>query len=410
MRFFTGLHQPSDTRHFEAAFISVNRLRPRKAALEVRDWIMDSGAYTEISRHGRWRSSVAEYAAEIQRWQGNGRLLAAVAQDWPCDPDSLEASGLDVAEHQRLTIERYDELLAADPGAYVMPVLQGWAPADYLEHLRAYGERLAARAWVCVGSLVGRSRDPRAVAAVLHPLKQLRPDLQLHGLGLKKESLAHPLVRGLLASADSMSWSLHARRNGRSGNDWREARDWAGAIDRAPVQHLLDLLPASGGEAAVDGALVADAAAVVAEGARRLVDVVDVAVEGAAGEVEALEVVAGQHRVDVAVPVDALAHRLRRQLLEADRAGLAHLLLVRRDDVVQLEQSVLGRQDQDARRPVAVGGVLGRALLGGLQRVLEHCARVQVACLAGLGRLLGAARDDVGDQLAHFVPQSLVRL
>ncbi len=49
MRFFTGLHQPSDAPHFDAAFISVNRLRPRRAPLRARDWIMDSGAFTEIS-------------------------------------------------------------------------------------------------------------------------------------------------------------------------------------------------------------------------------------------------------------------------------------------------------------------------------------------------------------------------
>jgi hypothetical protein len=55
MRFFTGLHQPSDARHFDAAFISVNRLRTRKAPMQVRDWIMDSGAFTEISSHGHYR-------------------------------------------------------------------------------------------------------------------------------------------------------------------------------------------------------------------------------------------------------------------------------------------------------------------------------------------------------------------
>ena len=43
MRFFTGLHQPSDARHFDAAFVSVNRLRKRKCPFAVGDWIMDSG-------------------------------------------------------------------------------------------------------------------------------------------------------------------------------------------------------------------------------------------------------------------------------------------------------------------------------------------------------------------------------
>ena len=81
MRFFTGLRQPSDAQHFDAAFVSVNRLRNRKSQFASKDWIMDSGAFTEVSTHGRYRSSVREYADEIVRWSGNGNLLAAVAQD-----------------------------------------------------------------------------------------------------------------------------------------------------------------------------------------------------------------------------------------------------------------------------------------------------------------------------------------
>jgi hypothetical protein len=76
VRFFIGLHQPSDARNFQAVFISVIRLRSRKARFDVGDWIMDSGAFTEISRHGRYRHDVEHYAAEIRRWAANGRLLA----------------------------------------------------------------------------------------------------------------------------------------------------------------------------------------------------------------------------------------------------------------------------------------------------------------------------------------------
>lgn len=244
MRFFTGLHQPSDARHFDAAFISVNRLRSRKAPLQVGDWIMDSGAFTEISTHGHYRHGVTEYAAEIRRWatNGSGMLLAAVAQDWMCEPWIVAKTGLSVGEHQRLTIERYDALLDKDTaGVYILPVLQGFAPADYVQHLRAYGDRLAPGMWVGVGSVCKRNGDPRAVAAVLHAIKTERPDLRLHGFGLKTTALGDPLVRSLLHTADSMAWSFHARKNGRNANDWREAVRWASQITSRPVQHLLDL-------------------------------------------------------------------------------------------------------------------------------------------------------------------------
>lgn len=242
MRFFTGLHQPSDARHFDAAFVSVNRLRTRKAPMQVRDWIMDSGAFTEVSTHGAYRHGVAEYAAQIRRWKANGNLLAAVAQDWMCEPFIVRKTGLSVPEHQRLTIERYDALLAEDTGVYILPVLQGFAPDDYAKHLEAYGARLALGQWVGVGSVCKRNGDPRQVAAVLLAIKERRPDLRLHGFGLKTTALANPLVRSLLHSADSMAWSYNARRNGRNGNDWREAQRWAGAIAARPVQHVLDLM------------------------------------------------------------------------------------------------------------------------------------------------------------------------
>lgn len=244
MRFFTGLHQPSDARHFDGAFVSVNRLRTRKSAMNVGDWIMDSGAFTEISRHGGYRHDVSSYAAEIRRWatNGSGRLLAAAAQDFMCEPFIVQITGLSVAEHQRMTIERYDALRAEDTGGvYILPVLQGFEPADYLRHVEAYGDRLAPGAWVGVGSVCKRNGSPDQVAAVLMAIKGARPDLLLHGFGLKTTALAHPFVRSMLHSADSMAWSFAARKQGRNANDWREAVRWTDAIESRPVQHMLNL-------------------------------------------------------------------------------------------------------------------------------------------------------------------------
>lgn len=247
MRFFTGLHQPSDARHFGAAFVSVNRLRDRKGPFAVGDWILDSGAFTEISTHGRYRSSVAEYAEEIRRIvrrQVTGQLLAAVAQDWMCEPFIVAKTGLTVERHQQLTVERYDALLAERTGVYIMPVLQGYAPDDYVRHVRMYGERLGPGQWVGVGSVCKRNGDPGAIAAVLLAIKHERPDLRLHGFGLKTTALADPLVTSLLETADSMAWSFHARKNGRNANDWREAKRWAENITQRPRQHVMDFLPA----------------------------------------------------------------------------------------------------------------------------------------------------------------------
>lgn len=252
MRFFTGLHHPADARHFDAAFVSVNAIRKRKSDFPVGgDWILDSGAFSEISRFGHYRSSVAEYAAQIRRWKTNGNLLAAVAQDYMCEPFIVAKTGLSVAEHQRLTIERYDALHAelrrlfkGPIPFHLMPVLQGRSEADYLRHIAMYGARLTPGMWVGVGSVCKRQGNPAVVESILRAIKRTRPDLWLHGFGVKLTALMFAAIRRLLATADSMAWSFAARMAGRSANDWREAlrfRRRVHAPSREPEQLRLDL-------------------------------------------------------------------------------------------------------------------------------------------------------------------------
>jgi len=229
--FYVGLHQPSDAHRFERAFISVNRVRKRKKAIGAGAWIMDSGAFTEISQHGEYRHSVEEYAALILRWADDPALVAAVAQDYMCEPFILAKTGLSVEEHQGRTIERYDALVKAVGGrVYIMPVLQGYTVADYLRHLEMYGSRLGPGAYVGVGSVCKRNTDVGVIARILATIKAARPDLLLHGFGLKTTALSSPEVIALLHSADSMAWSFAARKQGRDANDWREAARFAAAI------------------------------------------------------------------------------------------------------------------------------------------------------------------------------------
>ena len=238
MRFFTGLHQPSDAKHFEAAFVSVNRLIKRKSGFKVGDWIMDSGAFSHMLRDGD-HMPVDQYAAQIRRWKDNGNLLAAVTQDYMCEQFILDKTGLTIRDHQKLTVERYDALLRAETGVYILPVLQGYKPQEYVEHIHMYGARLAQGAWVGVGSVCKRNGDPRAIEDVLIAIHKERPDLLLHGFGLKSTALKSGIVDQLLYTADSMAWSYAARIKGGNGNDWREARKWTSRIVDRPIQRPL---------------------------------------------------------------------------------------------------------------------------------------------------------------------------
>lgn len=187
--------------------VSANALRSRKSDFDVVDWILDSGAFTEVARHGGYRSEVDEYHKQICRWVNCGNLLAAVAQDWMCEPFALERTGLSVAQHQHLTIKRYDQLVRLNPPVEIMPVLQGYQSSEYLQHLKDYGDRLSPGAWVGVGSVCRRNSKPNEVANILKTIKLVRSDLRLHGFGLKETALEFPEVRSLIYSCDSMAWS-----------------------------------------------------------------------------------------------------------------------------------------------------------------------------------------------------------
>jgi hypothetical protein len=181
LRFFVGLHQPSDARHFDDCFVSVHRLKDRKSDFSVRNWILDCGGFSTISLYGGYPEPVEAYAVQVERWRHCGNLLAAVSQDYMCEPHMLAITGLTIADHQRLTIERYDALTELVKDTYIMPVLQGYSPEDYVSHIRQYGSRLKPMAWVGVGSVCKRNGDPRAIEAVLLAIKEERPDLRLHG-------------------------------------------------------------------------------------------------------------------------------------------------------------------------------------------------------------------------------------
>lgn len=236
VEFYIGLDDLPMARHFERCCISVNRLRRRVSDFPVNRWMMDSGAFTEISTYGDYREGVRPYADMIRRWSRVGILEIAVAQDFMCEPWIVKKTGLSVPEHQRRTIERYDALVAEALPVPIMPVIQGFDPADYLRHLDQYGNRLETGMRVGVGSICKRNGSPFEITNVLARINSARPDLRLHGFGIKKTSLLDPGVRSLLATADSMAWSYHARKNKRSAHSVEEAARWLKAVDIAAAK------------------------------------------------------------------------------------------------------------------------------------------------------------------------------
>ena len=214
MRFWLGTHEPGWLTVAGTPPLMVSRRRmaqraPKRRA--VTPWVLDSGGFTELSTYGRWTIDPEQYIEEAVRLHETvGSLVWMAPQDWMCEPQILERTGLTVEAHQELTIQSVLDLRRLWPDGCIIPVLQGWEPSDYERHAAHYaaaGVDLAAEPVVGLGSVCRRQATGAAEAIVmaLHPLK-------LHGFGLKTAAFAR--YGALLESADSMAWSLDGRRRG----------------------------------------------------------------------------------------------------------------------------------------------------------------------------------------------------
>jgi hypothetical protein len=211
MRFYLGIVDPAwlEDPAFETVplFVSRNRLLGYAAELRARTrWCLDSSAFTEIGRHGRWTVSPRNYARMAARWQREvGRLDAAAVQDLMCEPEMLDKTGLSVVEHQILTTRSLLELRDLEPGVPWMPVLQGYEPEEYLYHVDRYdraGVDLTRESVVGVGSCC-RRQDTTEIEDVFRALYRL--GIKTHAFGLSIPGLRRSAR--YLQSADSMAWS-----------------------------------------------------------------------------------------------------------------------------------------------------------------------------------------------------------
>ena len=229
-QFFVGLQHPSTAWPFLYSMISINSLRDRKRPFRTNTWVMDSAAFTELSTYGQWRTTPQEYADHINRLKHNENLAAAVTQDLMCERAILQKTGLTIRDHQTITIERYNQLIYLTH-VYIMPVLQGYSPESYCHHLLQYGSLLNPGQWVGVGSVCKLNGNPNRIEDILLAIKTDRPDLRLHGFGLKLTALKRPTVRALLHSSDSMAWSYAGRKEDGSEHDPRRALAYAARIE-----------------------------------------------------------------------------------------------------------------------------------------------------------------------------------
>ena len=233
MKFYCGLHMINHSEEIDQAFISVNRLWTRQKPVPCKDWILDSGAFTEISKFGKFRNSTTMYAAIIDRlYKENGEhLKAVVSQDYMCEDFILKKTNCSSFEHIEKTVERYFDLKSKiKSNVYLMPVLQGFTLDEYLYCASLYGDEIKNK-WVGVGSVCKRNANPVEIYNILKGIKEKYPSVKIHGFGLKTTCLQFKEIVNLLHTSDSMAWSFHARKHNLGSNSVEEAKRFYNKIN-----------------------------------------------------------------------------------------------------------------------------------------------------------------------------------
>jgi len=230
-RFYLGTHHPHWLSLPGPWFVSINSIqRMKKWPRAIDPWGMDSAAFTELSKHGKWIKTPLEYVSQVRRAREEiGNLAWCAPQDWMCEPFMLTKTGFDVQTHQRLTIQNFLDL-RNHLGELVIPVLQGWSPWDYIRHVEMYekaGINLRREETVGVGSICRRQHTAQActIITLLHS-----EGIPIHAFGLKLLGLK--LNHAMIKTGDSMAWSFAARRQnillpGHTHKNCANCHEWA---------------------------------------------------------------------------------------------------------------------------------------------------------------------------------------
>lgn len=213
LTYFLGVHQPAWlTKTAIPLFVSYARLRTYRTLPRAKGpWALDSGAFSELTSHGKWAISAAQYAETVSQIDAQvGNLQWASIQDWLCSPRAIGATGLSVEAHQRKTVKSLCDLRTLTQYINWIPVLQGWSKRSYLAHVQMYaaeGIDLRREPLVGVGSLASRQAS-KTLPEIIYALADL--GLRIHAFGLSVTGLKK--VHRQILSSDSMVWSYVARR------------------------------------------------------------------------------------------------------------------------------------------------------------------------------------------------------
>lgn len=241
MRFYCGIHnltwlwdgRAGIGRKFVNRGLITRRKTPMRRATV--SYGLDSQAFTEILRHGRWTVDDRQLVADARRFRAEvGPPDICGIRDLMCEAFMLQRTGLTVYEHQQRTIDSYIELRRLDDTLPWLLTLQGHTPDDYKRHVDMYIERgIDPREVPLVG--VGSVCRRQATREILDLFRDLHAGgLRMHGFGVSVRALQLGVAEHLVSS-DSMAWSAAGRRSRLApikANSPRVARLYAEGVER----------------------------------------------------------------------------------------------------------------------------------------------------------------------------------
>lgn len=177
----------------------------------VKDWFLDSGAFTAVNAWGMYPWTAEQYLDLI--WKLRPAYVATM--DYPCEDD---APGRMIhTEPQRVwaTIQEAKWLLNQDlpDETTVVPVIQGYSLEQYLWGIFMMWQEKVLTDYMAVGSMSRRvnvERMARLMTHINNRVQQARPGAKLHWFGLKLNALADARCYPLIHSLDTSAWSMNA--------------------------------------------------------------------------------------------------------------------------------------------------------------------------------------------------------
>lgn len=197
---FNWLHQ------HPKCMISYYELHKRKKDINAGDAaiMIDSGAFTWSRKEEPFPVGPVEYAEKIERWSDCCDMVGCLPQD--LIPGFGDHS---IKECQEVTTQSYIDVRSAlHPEINVLPILHGEWPNDYATHVEMYGDIIKPNQWVSVGGIVKHSTNQQRLVSIFRAIHSVRPDLKLHGLGMKRGALKSDRIRKYLYTADSARWAF----------------------------------------------------------------------------------------------------------------------------------------------------------------------------------------------------------